>query len=134
VIGKLLYGVTLPGSTLPGVVIALAVGAGSFCVMGIAASAAIPNEDSAPPMVNAVILPLYFISGVFFDVKDAPNWLTDLADVFPVKHLAEALLKAFDPRTTGAGIAWGDLAVVAAWGAAGLVAALLFFRWTPKGE
>ena len=134
VIGKLLYGVDLPGSTVPGVVIALAVGAACFCVMGIALSAAIPNEDSAPPMVNAVILPLYFISGVFFDVKDAPKWLNDVADVFPVKHLAEALLKAFDPRTTGAGIAWGDLAVVAAWGAAGLVAALLFFRWTPKGE
>jgi ABC-2 type transport system permease protein len=134
VIGRLLYGVDLPGSTVPGVVLGLVVGAASFCVMGIAISAAIPNEDSAPPMVNAVILPLYFISGVFFDVKTAPKWLTDLAGVFPVKHLAEALLKAFDPRTTGAGIAWGDLAVVAAWGAAGLVGALLFFRWTPKGE
>jgi ABC-2 type transport system permease protein len=134
VVGKLLYGVSLPGKTLPGVALALLVGASAFCCLGIGVSSLIPNEDSAPPMINAVILPLYFISGVFFDVKDAPSWLNSVADLFPVKHLAEALLEAFDPATTGVGIAWGDLAVVAGWGVAGLVAALLWFRWTPKGE
>jgi ABC-2 type transport system permease protein len=133
-VGKLLYGATLPGSSVPGVAVALFVGAAAFCVMGIAISAAIPNEDAAPAMINAVVLPLYFISGLFFDTKGAPDWLNSVADVFPIKHLSEALLEAFDPRTTGPGIAWGDLAVVAGWGVAGLVAALLFFRWTPKGE
>jgi hypothetical protein len=31
----------------------------------------------------------------------------------------------------GTGVAWGDLAIVAAWGAAGLALALSRFRWTP---
>jgi ABC-2 type transport system permease protein len=133
-IGRVAYGVSVPGETLPGVLLALVVGAASFSCLGAALSSAIPNEDAAPAIVNAVVLPLYFISGLFFPVDDAPQWLTDVANVFPIKHLAEALLDAFDPRTTGVGIDWGHLAVVAAWGVAGALVALRTFRWTPSGE
>jgi len=133
-IGAVLYGVTVPDSTAPAMLLTLVVGGASFCCLGIAFSSVVPNDDAAPAMVNAVVLPLYFISGLFFPVDEAPEWLTDVASVFPVRHLAEALLDAFDPRTTGAGIAWGHLGVVAAWGVAGALIALRTFRWTPKGE
>ena len=129
-----LYGVSVPGSTLPGMLVSLVVGAAAFCCLGVAFSSVIPNEDAAPAVVNAVVLPLYFISGLFFPVDEAPKWLTDLASVFPVRHLAEALLDAFDPRTTGVGIDVGHLAVVAAWGVAGALVAMRTFRWTPRGE
>ena len=133
-IGAALYGVEIPTSTLPGALIALVVGAASFCCLGVAFSSAVPNEDAAPAVVNAVVLPLYFISGLFFPVDDAPGWLTSLASVFPVRHLALALLDAFDPVTKGAGIDAGHLAVVAGWGLAGALIALRTFRWTPRGE
>ena len=134
VIGRVAYGVDLPGSTAPGVILALVVGAASFCSLGVAFSTVVPNEDAGPAVVNAAVLPLYFISGVFFPTDDAPGWLNHVAEVFPIKHLAEALLEAFDPRTTGAGIAWGHLGIVALWGVAGALAATFTFRWTPKGE
>jgi ABC-2 type transport system permease protein len=134
VVGRIAYGVHLPSHTLPAVILALLVGSASFCCLGVAFSSVVPNEDAGPAVVNAVVLPLYFISGVFFPTDDAPAWLNDVAKVFPIKHLAEALLQAFDPRTSGAGIAWGHLGIVALWGAAGLVAAVFTFRWTPKGE
>jgi len=133
-VGRVGYGVSLPGSTVPGVVLSLLVGAAAFCCLGFAFATAIPNEDAAPPLVNAVVLPLYFISGLFFPTDGAPTWLTSLADVFPIKHLAEALFEAFDPATTGAGVAWADLGIVAAWGVGGFVIAAATFRWTPKGE
>ena len=41
--------------------------------------------------------------------------------LFPIRHFFEAFFTAWDPSTTGAGFEWGDLAVVAAWGLAGLV-------------
>jgi ABC-2 type transport system permease protein len=133
-VGWGLYGVSPPDSTIPGVVVSLLVGAGMFSILGIALSSFIPNEDSAPAMVNLVVLPLYFISGVFFPTDEAPAWLRTPGDVFPIKHLTEALLTAFDPRTSGAGIDWANLAVIAGWGAAGLALALATFRWTPRGE
>ncbi|MBA3302233.1 MAG: ABC transporter permease [Thermoleophilaceae bacterium] len=133
-IGAALYGVEIPDSTLPGVIVSVAVGSIAFCALGIAFSAVIPNEDAAPPIVNALVLPLYFISGLFFPVDDAPQWLQDLASVFPIGHLAEALFTAFDPETQGAGVDWGNLWVVGVWGLAGVLLAFRFFRWTPKGE
>ena len=60
-----------------------------------------------------------------------PDWMDGIASVFPVKPLFDSLLAAFDPAATGIGVAWGDLAVVALWGAAGVVLALRLFRWAP---
>ena len=131
-IGALAFGVTLPTATLPGLITALAVGSAAFCALGIAFSALIPSEDAAPAMTNAVVLPLYFISGVFVPVSELPDTMQTIAGFLPVKPFVDALFVAFDPRTTGAGLAGGDLAVLAAWGLAGLVLAVRFFVWTPR--
>ena len=42
------------------------------------------------------------------------------------------LLHGLGPEHGGAGIEWGDLAIVAAWGLGGLVVALRWFRWEPR--
>jgi ABC-2 type transport system permease protein len=85
-------------------------------------------------MTNAVVLPLYFISGVFVPVSQLPAGLRQIADVLPAKPFVDALTVAFDPRTTGAGIAGGDLAILAAWGVVGLLLAVRFFAWTPRRQ
>ncbi len=77
------------------------------------------------------MLPLYFISGVFIAVSALPHWLVDVANVFPVRHLAAALLTAYNPHTAGAGFAGWDLLVVALWGIGGLAVALWRFSWVP---
>jgi ABC-2 type transport system permease protein len=107
-------------------------GAAVFCCLGYALSTAIHSADAAQPMVQAIMLPLYFISGVFIPNVNLPTWLRDVAKAFPVQHLADGLHHAFDPATTGAGIVWSDLAVLAVWGAAGLALALVRFSWTPS--
>ena len=38
-----------------------------------------------------------------------------------------------DPGSSGATLEWGNLAVVAAWGVVGLLLAIRYFRWTPRG-
>lgn len=131
-IGAVGFGVAIPTATLPGLLVALLVGAGSFCALGIAFTRLIPSEESAPAMTNAVVLPLYFISGVFVPVSELPDALRSIADVLPVKPFVDALTVAFDPRTTGVGLAGGDLLVLAAWGAAGLALAVRSFGWTPR--
>jgi ABC-2 type transport system permease protein len=134
VIGRLLYGVTLNVATLPGAVVALLVGAASMCTLGLATTAAIPSEEAAPPIANVIVLPIYFISGIFIPTESLPDWMASVAGVLPVKSLFDALLTGFDPTAGFPGVAWGDLAKVAAWGAAGLVVALLTFRWVPRSD
>jgi hypothetical protein len=94
----------------------------------------IRNEDTAQPVTQALLLPLYFISGIFVAVSILPHWIADVGEIFPVRHLANALLIAYNPHTTGLGFAGLDLLIVAAWGAAGLLVALRTFSWQPLGR
>ncbi len=132
-IGRLVYGVEVPWERLPAVLVTLAVGAASFCCLGVALTAAIPSEDAAAPIANMAVLPLYFLSGVFIPETEIPDGVLAFADLFPIRHFFEAFFAAFDPTTVGAGFEWVNLAIVAAWGALGLALALRWFRWTPRG-
>jgi ABC-2 type transport system permease protein len=130
-IGWIFYKATVPARTAPALVVSVIVGTMSFCCMGFALASVIRNQDAAQPITQTVMLPLYFISGVFIAVSILPHWLVEVADFFPVRHLANALLIAYNPHTSGAGFAWSDLLIVAAWGVAGLVVALWRFSWVP---
>jgi ABC-2 type transport system permease protein len=132
VLGRLVYGVSLPTGRLPAVLVTLAVGAFSFCCLGFALTTIIPSEDAAPAISNATVLPLYFISGVFIPDSEIPSGVLAVADIFPIRHFFEAFFTAWDPNTTGAGFEWGHLAVVAIWGLFGLAIAIRFFRWEPR--
>jgi ABC-2 type transport system permease protein len=133
-IGWSAYGADVPARAVPGLLLAVLVGAAAFCCLGFAVASVITNADSAQPLTQAIILPLYFISGVFIPLSTMPGWLTDIASYFPVRHLAESLLTAYNPHTTGNGIAWSDLGIVAAWGVVGLAVALRRFSWLPRSH
>jgi ABC-2 type transport system permease protein len=133
-IGWVFYGAHVPARTAPALAVTVVIGAVSFCCLGYALASVIRNEDAAQPITQAIMLPLYFISGVFVAVTSLPHWLVDVANVFPVRHLAAALLVAYNPHTTGSGFAFTDLLVVVAWGVAGLVVAIRRFSWLPLGR
>ena len=129
-IGGLLYGVAVPWDRIPALLVVLVIGAASFCCLGIALTAAIPSQDAAAPIVNALLLPLYFLSGVFIPDDQLPSGVIGFADVFPIRHFFEAFFDAYVPG--GATIAWGHLLIVAIWGIGGLLLAARYFRWTPR--
>lgn len=131
-IGRVFYGVAIPGETIPALLLTLAVGAFTFSCLGFALTALIPSEEAAPPITNITVLPLYFVSGVFIPETEIPDGVLHVADLFPIRHFFEAFLAAYDPATTGAGFEWGSLAVVAGWGLAGLAIAIRTFRWSPR--
>ena len=131
-VGALFYGVEVPGERLPAFAFTLAVGAAVFCALGLAVSGLIPNADASPAVVNASILPLLFISDVWIPMDNAPDWLRDFASLFPVVHFANGLHASFDPFATGSGFEAKSLAVLGAWGVAGVVVALRFFSWEPR--
>ena len=131
--GVVLYGVEMPGADrTPAFIVALLVGAVTFCALGLAVTAIIPNADAAPAIVNASILPLLFISNVFIPTSNAPEWLNDLASLFPVVHFADAMHSAFDPFETGSGFELKNILVMVAWGLLGVVVAVRYFTWEPR--
>jgi ABC-2 type transport system permease protein len=131
-VGVLAFGVHFRVAAAPGLALTAIVGAAAFACLAYATATLIRSSEAAQPVVLAMTLPLYFISGVFVPGVRLSHWLHDVAVVFPVEHLANGLHRAFDPATTGAAISWRDLAVIAAWGTAGLVFALRRFAWAPQ--
>ena len=86
-------------------------------------------------MTNAVVLPLYFISGVFVPVSELPDGLRDGRRRACRSSRSSTRCSSPSTRARPApGIAGGDLAVLAAWGVAGLLLAVRFFVWTPRQQ
>ena len=129
--GHTAYGAHLPtGSTLLECLVMLVVGGAAFCALGLACTTVIPNADASPAVVNASILPLLFLSGIFIPFgNDTPSWILWIARIFPVKHFAAAMQAGFIPSIN---FHWSDVAVVAAWGVGGLLLAVRFFSWEPR--
>jgi ABC-2 type transport system permease protein len=129
--GFLFYDAEVPTRTLPAFLLTVAVGAVSFSALGLAITSAVPNADAAPAVINAVIMPLLFLGDIFIPIRNPHAWYVMVSKVFPVYHFAQAMKSAyFSP--TGAGFSWGHLAVIAAWGLAGIVLAVRFFSWEPR--
>ena len=72
-------------------------GMGCFFMLGVAITTVIPKTDTALPVAYGTVLPLAFISDVFFSAAHAPRWLHDVASAFPVAPVARAMEDAFIP-------------------------------------
>jgi ABC-2 type transport system permease protein len=131
-VGVGLFDVQIVWRMLPAAVVTLLLGAACFCALGMAVAALIPNGEAAPAVANFTVLPVVFVSDLFFPLDEAPTWLRVIGSLFPVKHFALAMEATFNPFVSGSGFRWGHLAVVAVWGAAGLLVAIRKFRWEPR--
>lgn len=135
VIGRLLFGVAFNIETIGVFVVTVLLGAIVFSALGLAVTAIIPNQDAAPAVTNAIVLPLYFISDIFLiSDDDGGGWLSSIGNFFPVKRLVRALQPSYNPFVETVEIPWAEWAVLAVWGVVGVAAASLFFRWTPQAD
>jgi ABC-2 type transport system permease protein len=117
---------------LPAAAVTLVIGAATLAALGVAVASLVKDADQAQPVAQLTFLPLSFISGIWYPLSGAPDWLVTLANIFPLAHLVDAFDACFQPQTTGSGFAWGHLAVVAAWGVAGLLVAVRRFQAEPN--
>ena len=127
-LGRFAFDVHIRPETLPGLLLALGLGTACFAALGIGVQRLVRNAESAPIVANVLILPLSFVSGIWFPVNNMPGWLDSLAGFFPIKPLANALQVAFDPSTAGPGIVWHDLFKLAVWTAIGVLMSIRFLR------
>src|ERR1700758_4565752 len=114
-LGAIAYGVHIRVSTLPGLIVTLVLGTAAFTTLGIGITRLIPNSEAAPVIVNLTVLPLTFISNIWFPTDGMPKGLVDVANAFPIRPLADGLQRAFDPRTVGSGFNRHDLTTLLIW-------------------
>jgi ABC-2 type transport system permease protein len=102
-----------------------------FFLLGAAVTTLVPKSETALPVAFGTMLPLAFISDVFFFTKHPPAWLHDLASAFPVAPIARAMEDSFSPATHSWPMPVTGLLVVLGWSAAAALVIALAFRWEP---
>lgn len=113
-------------------------GTATSAVLGIALSRLPRSGKSATAVIIPIVLVLQFISGVFLQFTMLPEWLQNVAAVFPLKWMAQGMRAVFLPDTFAAleqGASWnlGWVAIVlAAWLVVGVVVCRFTFRWIRK--
>jgi len=117
------FGVHVYGRMLPAAVVTLALGAATLAALGLAVASLVRTAEQAVPVAQLTFLPLSFISGVFFPLEGAPDWVVHVAHTFPLFHIVNAFDACFAPQTAGGGWSVHDLAGIALWGAIGLAVA-----------
>jgi ABC-2 type transport system permease protein len=128
VLGRVFYGVHLRAEAVPALIAGVLLGAATFAALGMAAVMLIPNAEAAGVVANVLILPLTFISGIWYPLTGAPTWVLDVAKIFPVERLANILHTAFDPLNHGSAFAGSDFLVLGIWLVIGVRLAMRFWQ------
>jgi ABC-2 type transport system permease protein len=129
-VGMLAFGASFP-SHLLSLLLSLLLGAAAFAALGIGLTGLVRRSEGASAVVNAIYLPMLFLSGSFFESTNFPQALQAVADVLPLTFFIQLV---FNVVWKGDQI-WdrpGDVAALLAWGLLGAVVAVRRFRWTPS--
>jgi ABC-2 type transport system permease protein len=129
-VGVLFYGVDIVWRTVPAVLLTIVVGVFCFAALGLAVVSVVPTPGATQAVTNGGLILLAFISDIF--IVKLPDWLDSVGWVFPLKHFVNAVADGFNPYLTGSALYWDHLAVMTAWGVAGVLVALRFFSWEPR--
>lgn len=141
-IGVLLFDVEMPSTPQKwGALLWLSVlGLTTWTLLGLAFSSVPKSGKGASAIVTPVILVLQFTSGVFFAYNQLPEWMQQLAALFPLKWLTQGMRYVFlpegaaalevvgsfeMPRVAMVLLVWTALSAMLAWG---------FFRWRRRGD
>lgn len=133
-LGVVAYGTEVDPAKLPAALVTFLIAVAAFSALGVALAGLVRNPGAAPAVANAIVLPLGFISDVFVAIEDRPRWMSVVADIFPLRPFVSCMQAAFNPAVDAPAFQWDRLAVVAAWGVAGVVVAAKTFKWEPVAD
>ena len=129
-IGILVFGASAPANAA-GFAGAVVLGVACFAGMGVAAASLIRSAEGVSAVVNVIVLPMAFLSGAFGPRGEYPAFLQAIADVLPLTYFLEIVDGVYLDGESLFADPW-SLAIVAAWGAAGVAVALRWFGWVPR--
>src|SRR5471032_874388 len=97
--GRIFFGIGWP-KEWDELIVFVVVGVVCFAALGVAFAHVIPNFESTAAYVNAVFLPVVFVSFYVFDSKSAPGFLRSIAEALPLKPLIDGLSAAMVTGTS----------------------------------
>ena len=106
----------------------LTLGALTFMALGFFLSNLVKNTNSALTLCMAVLFPLMFLGGCFWNLDQMPSFLRTVSDVLPTTHLNTAL-RMIAVQGGGFSQIWPELPVILGWLVGCSILAVKFFKW-----
>jgi ABC-2 type transport system permease protein len=129
-LGAAAFGAEMPENPA-GFAGAIVLGVACFAGLAVGAASLIRSAEGVSAVVNVIVLPMAFLSGSFGPTDDYPGFLQAISDVLPLTYFLEVVYAVYlEGESLFADL--GALAVVGAWGAAGVAIALRWFGWIPR--
>ena len=100
----------------------LVLGSLPFTLFSLAVGARF-STNSATAVLNAVLIPMVILSGLWFPLEMLPEWLGKAAVYLPPYHLAQLALAQVE-----GGAVWGHIAYLAGMAIVGAAVAALAYR------
>jgi ABC-2 type transport system permease protein len=123
-------GTHLTAGAAVAILIAFALGALAWTATATALTSVIPTIDAAISILLLTYFPIILISGVLFSISE-PRWLSTLATYLPAQPVIDAATHAARHTPGASFLPARDMIVLASWAVAGLLAAVILFRWEP---
>lgn len=121
------FGVKVHGNWLA-LAVMVVMGGGCFAGMGLLVASRARTLETASGLMNAVMLPQWLLSGVFFSSDNFPSWLQPLIQLLPLTALNNGLRAVINDGAGFEALLW-PLVVLGVWGGLGFVGAVKLFRW-----
>jgi ABC-type multidrug transport system permease subunit len=125
---RVIFGVTSQGSYLI-VALLILMGAFQFAGIGLLVASRAQTLESVSGLMNAVVIPMWIGSGLFFSIERFPEVVQPLLKLLPLTPLIGALRSVM---MEGAGLMelGPQIGLILAWGVISFALALRWFRWS----
>ena len=123
----LVFGVPVRGSLALLAAIAV-LGAFTFTGIGLLIASRPRTTEAVTGLMNVASLPMWILSGVFFSSDNFPDVMQPFIQALPLTAMVDAVRGVMLEGASLAAVG-GEVAIVAAWGAASALLAVRIFRW-----
>lgn len=127
-VGRVAYNVQV-GNQIGLMVAFILLGAMTFVSMGYLVASFARTEASGNAIVQVIQFPMMFLSGVYFPIDFAPDWLRPVIHLLPLTYLGDALRQVMVEGSTKLFPLSVDAMVLGGWLVISLLIAFRFFRW-----
>jgi ABC-2 type transport system permease protein len=101
----------------------------TFVSIGYMVASFARTEAAGNAVVQVIQFPMMFLSGVYFPVDFAPDWLRPVVNAMPLTYLGDALRQVMVKGSTRLFSLGVDAMVLAGWLVVSLLVSFRYFRW-----
>jgi ABC-2 type transport system permease protein len=127
-VGRLVFDVQV-GNQIVLMAIFIVLGGLSFVAMGYLVASFARTEAAGQAIVQVIQFPMMFLSGIFWPIEFAPDWLRPVVHVMPLTYLGDALRQVMVEGSTKMFPLPLDALILIGWLLVSLSVAFRFFRW-----